>query len=192
LVWPEQTDRLANLRAAIKIAAAFKPRVVRGDLRDDLDQLAEEAPRDATLVIFHTAVLAYVSSVTDRRNFARKVRTLCPYWISNETPQVFPDIARQIRTPRASGNFLLAFIRRSRELGFTLDEIRTLLALATENSKAACAEVRELAAGHLEEVRAKIADLRAMERVLAEAVRSCDAGELPGCPMIDALSATTK
>jgi MerR family transcriptional regulator, mercuric resistance operon regulatory protein len=86
----------------------------------------------------------------------------------------------------------LAFIRRSRELGFTLDEIRTLLALATENGKAACAEVRELAAGHLEEVRAKIADLRGMERVLAEAVRSCDAGELPGCPMIDALSATTK
>ena len=85
-----------------------------------------------------------------------------------------------------------AFIRRSRELGFTLDEIRALLALSTENSKAACAEVRELAVGHLEEVRAKIADLRAMERVLAEAVRNCDAGELPGCPMIDALSATTK
>ena len=83
----------------------------------------------------------------------------------------------------------LAFIRRSRELGFTLDEIRALLALSTVNGKAACGEVRELAAGHLGEVRAKIADLRAMERVLAEAVRSCDAGELPGCPLIDVLSA---
>ena len=84
----------------------------------------------------------------------------------------------------------LAFIRRSRELGFTLDEIRALLALSTENGKAACGEVRELAAGHLGDVRAKIADLKAMERVLAAAVRSCDAGEVPGCPLIDTLSAS--
>jgi hypothetical protein len=46
-----------------------------------------------------------------------------------------------------------------------------------------CAEVRALAASHLAEVRAKIADLRAMERVLADAVRRCTAGELPGCPL---------
>jgi len=82
----------------------------------------------------------------------------------------------------------LAFIRRSRALGFTLDEIRALLALSAENGQDACGEVRDLAAGHLAEVQAKIADLRAMERVLADAVRRCDAGELPGCPLIDALS----
>jgi MerR family mercuric resistance operon transcriptional regulator len=86
---------------------------------------------------------------------------------------------------------MLTFIRRSRELGFRLDEIRALLALSTENGKAACAEVRELAAGHLAEVRAKIADLRAMERVLTDAVRSCDAGETPGCPLIDVLSVSS-
>jgi MerR family transcriptional regulator, mercuric resistance operon regulatory protein len=83
----------------------------------------------------------------------------------------------------------LAFIRRARELGFTLDEVRTLLALSANDAQGACAEVRELAASHLAEVRAKIADLRAMERVLADAVRRCAAGELPGCPVIDALSA---
>lgn len=82
----------------------------------------------------------------------------------------------------------LAFIRRSRELGFTLDEIRALLALSAEGGQETCAGVRELAAGHLGEVRAKIADLRAMERVLANAVRSCDAGEAAGCPLIDTLS----
>jgi MerR family mercuric resistance operon transcriptional regulator len=82
----------------------------------------------------------------------------------------------------------LAFIRRSRELGFTLDAVRTLLALSTKDGSAACAEVHQLAAGHLAEVRAKIADLRAMERVLADAVRRCATGELPGCPIIDALS----
>lgn len=82
----------------------------------------------------------------------------------------------------------LAFIRRSRELGFTLDEIRALLGLSAKNAQDACAEVRGLAASHLKEVRAKIADLRAMERVLADAVRRCDAGEAPGCPLIETLS----
>lgn len=82
----------------------------------------------------------------------------------------------------------LAFIRRARALGFTLDKIRALLPLSGQDGRGACAEVRELAAGHLGEVRAKIADLRAMERVLADAVRRCDAGEAPGCPLIDTLS----
>ena len=84
----------------------------------------------------------------------------------------------------------LTFIRRSRELGFTLDEIRTLLTLSAHDSKNTCTEVRDLAARHLADVRAKIADLRAMATVLSDAVRRCDAGELPGCPLIDALSAT--
>ena len=83
----------------------------------------------------------------------------------------------------------LAFIRRARELGFTLDEVRTLLSLSANEGQGACANVRELAESHLAEVRTKIADLRAMERVLAAAVRRCAAGEVPGCPIIDALSA---
>jgi len=83
----------------------------------------------------------------------------------------------------------LTFIRRSRELGFTLDEIRALLALATDNGANTCSQVRELAARHLAHVDAKIADLRAIASVLSDAVRRCDAGELPGCPLIDALSA---
>ena len=82
----------------------------------------------------------------------------------------------------------LTFIRRSRELGFTLEEIRVLLALSIDDGKNTCAEVRELAARHLADVRAKIADLRAMARVLADAVRRCDAGEVPGCPLIDTLT----
>ena len=83
----------------------------------------------------------------------------------------------------------LAFIRRSRELGFTLDEIRALLALSADNGQETCAGVREVAARHLAEIRKKIADLRAMEHVLAETVELCDAGTLSGCPVIEALSA---
>ena len=84
----------------------------------------------------------------------------------------------------------LAFIRRSRELGFTLDEIRALLALSAANGENTCSEVREVAARHLADIRAKIVDLRAMARVLLDAVRRCDAGETPGCPLIDTLSAS--
>jgi MerR family mercuric resistance operon transcriptional regulator len=81
----------------------------------------------------------------------------------------------------------LAFIRRARDLGFTLDEIRALLRLAPGGGTA-CAEARDLAAMHLADVRKRIADLRSMERALAAAVRQCDAGEQPACPLIDALS----
>jgi Uncharacterized protein conserved in bacteria (DUF2332) len=108
LVWPEQTDRLARLRAAIKIAAEQKPRLVKGDLRTDLAALAREAPKDATLVIFHTAVLAYVSSAAEREEFARSAGFLCDYWIANEVPQVFPDIARRAGPEGSRGGFLLS------------------------------------------------------------------------------------
>ena len=75
-MWPEQTHRRARLRAAMRIAAEHQPRVVKGDLRSDLARLAAEASK-ATLVIFHTAVLAYVKSPAERAEFAKSVRTLC-------------------------------------------------------------------------------------------------------------------
>ncbi len=95
-----------------------------------------------------------------------------------------PGIAR---LHRCSPHLDSTFIRRARELGFTLDEVRALLALSEHDGRAACVEVRQLAADHLTKVKAKIADLRAMGRVLGDAVRRCDAGELPGCPLIDSL-----
>jgi MerR family mercuric resistance operon transcriptional regulator len=63
-----------------------------------------------------------------------------------------------------------------------------LLALSAGSASDSCAAVSELAAAHLAEIRGKIADLEAMERVLADVVRRCDAGEVPGCPVLDALS----
>jgi MerR family transcriptional regulator, mercuric resistance operon regulatory protein len=82
----------------------------------------------------------------------------------------------------------LGFVRRARELGFSLDEVRALLGLAA-GGHASCAEVRNLAASHLKDVRARIADLKRMERVLADSVRACDAGQDPGCPLVEALRA---
>lgn len=103
LVWPEQEQRLARLRAALAIAAAEKPRVVKGDLRRDVASLAREAPKGSTLVIFHTAVLAYVWPAEQREAFARSVASLCDFWIANEAPGVFPDIAARAARPGPSG-----------------------------------------------------------------------------------------
>jgi MerR family mercuric resistance operon transcriptional regulator len=80
----------------------------------------------------------------------------------------------------------LTFIRRARALGFSIDEVRKLLRLADER-KRPCAEVRVVAAAHLEDVQAKIADLRAMERVLNETVAQCADGKRSDCPLIEAL-----
>ena len=77
----------------------------------------------------------------------------------------------------------LGFVRRARELGFTLDEVRTLLGLGA----GACAEARDVAAVRLEDVRTRIADLQAMERVLADTVHRCDAGGEARCPLIEVL-----
>lgn len=99
-----------------------------------------------------------------------------------------PDRAGRYRRYGATDVGRLVFVRRARELGFTLDEVRTLLKLSETDGGTACADVRDLAASHLDEVKAKITDLQAMERTLTEAVRRCDAGEVPGCPLIDALS----
>ncbi|WP_216856103.1 DUF2332 family protein [Acidisphaera sp. S103] len=109
LVWPEQTERLHRLRAAMKVAVATKPRVAKGSLLgDELATLCGEAPKDATLVVFHTAVLAYVASRADRQAFAVRVMSLCQFWIANETPLVFPDIARRTDTTGRPGDFLLS------------------------------------------------------------------------------------
>ena len=87
--------------------------------------------------------------------------------------------AEQLRT--------LAFIRRARELGFTLDEIRALIELNTSEG-ATCAEVREIAINHLESVRAKLADLARLETILAETIARCAGNLSPACPVLDMLA----
>src|SRR5467141_4646245 len=80
----------------------------------------------------------------------------------------------------------LTFIRRARALGFSIEEVRKLLKLADER-KRPCAEVRVMAGAHLEDVQVKIADLRAMERVLRETVARCADGRRTDCALIEAL-----
>src|SRR5262245_62912993 len=81
---------------------------------------------------------------------------------------------------------ILVFIRRARELGFSLDEIRALLRLGGPG-KASCREVREIAAHHLEEIRSKLHDLRKLERLLATTVARCSGRTAADCPVLDIL-----
>lgn len=82
---------------------------------------------------------------------------------------------------------ILAFIRRGRELGFTLDEIRALLDLGGPG-KASCGEVRDIAAHHLEHIRTRIADLVKLEKLLAKTIAKCSGNTAPDCPVIDILA----
>ena len=87
LIWPEQHDRRERLRAAAALAAADPPTLLRGDLVDDVAQLAAQAPVGATLVVFHTSVL-YQVPVARRTRFLDAVRALPGHWISVEAPDV--------------------------------------------------------------------------------------------------------
>jgi len=108
LVWPDQAHRAQNLRAAIEVARAHPPEVRRGDLRVELPAIAELAPKNLRLVVYHTAALGYVGSQSDREEFAKAVRNTGAVWISNEVPSVFPEIARAAPPPPSPGHFLLS------------------------------------------------------------------------------------
>jgi MerR family mercuric resistance operon transcriptional regulator len=81
---------------------------------------------------------------------------------------------------------ILVFVRRARELGFSLDEIRALLRLGGPE-KAPCREVRAIAAHHLEDIRAKLSDLKKLERLLSKTVARCLGKTAPDCPVLDIL-----
>jgi hypothetical protein len=107
LVWPGQEARAERLHAALEVARPDPPRVVKGDLLHDLGALVATAPADATLVVFHTAVLAYVAP-GNRDRFAAAVQALDAVWISNEDPGVFPWIAAKLNAEPPASRALLA------------------------------------------------------------------------------------
>lgn len=81
----------------------------------------------------------------------------------------------------------LRFILRARELGFAIEQIRGLLDLVDGGTQT-CAEVKERTERHLADVRAKIADLRRIEKVLAATAAQCSGDDVPECPVLEALA----
>ena len=80
----------------------------------------------------------------------------------------------------------LFFIRRARELGFSLKEIGSLLSLV-DTGEYTCGEVQSLTLHQLKNVKTKISDLRRLERTLAAMAAECEGGSVPECPVIDAM-----
>lgn len=80
----------------------------------------------------------------------------------------------------------LSFIKTSRELGFSIDEIRTLLEMV-DRQDFTCGEVHDLTIGHLASVREKIKGLRKLEKALVSMAAECSQGEVPDCPILTTL-----
>ena len=115
--------------------------------------------------------------------------------VNIETIRFYERIGILPKPPRSEGGhriyahdhlMRLGFVRRSRELGFSLDEIRGLLRLV-DGGRYTCAEVKAITLDHLADVRRKITDLRRLERTLAGVAGKCRGGKVPDCPVIEAL-----
>jgi MerR family mercuric resistance operon transcriptional regulator len=81
----------------------------------------------------------------------------------------------------------LTFIRRGRELGFSLDQVRELLGLM-RGHELTCADVKTMTDGHVADIRRKMKDLKKLERVLTQLSAQCGGDAVPDCPILDALS----
>ena len=82
----------------------------------------------------------------------------------------------------------LRFIRRARDLGFSMKEIATLLGL-WQNRQRASKEVRTVARAHIAALETRIQELQAMRRTLETLVRTCHGDSRPECPILDDLAA---
>ncbi|GAA4477867.1 MerR family transcriptional regulator [Gluconacetobacter asukensis] len=89
----------------------------------------------------------------------------------------------------------LTFIRRCRDFGFSIEQVRTLVSLVQDRSRS-CMEARDLAQTHLSAVQVKLRELAALEKSLVQFVAACDAecagGPGPDCCILDDLSGTMK
>ena len=119
--------------------------------------------------------------------------------VNIETIRYYERIGLTAKPPRTTGGHRsyqrehvarLRFVRRARELGFGIEDIRTLLTLALRGSDS-CAEAREIAAARLADVRAKREDLARLEAILASTIAQCDevccGVQAPPCPVLEAL-----
>jgi hypothetical protein len=108
LVWPEHEERRRRLHAAAALLRSDPPVLVAGDLVEDLPALADRAPAGATLVVFHSAVLAYAAQ-EHRQRFADLVGGLPGHWVANEAPTVLEGLVEPPAVPEPEpGRFLVA------------------------------------------------------------------------------------
>ncbi len=118
LVWPEQDDRRDQLLRAIEVARTDPPAIVRGDLLEELPALVEQASPYGTVVVFHSAVIAYLVE-EDRVRFHDLMSSLVAdgacHWVSNEGARVLPRVtATGPEMPADLRGFVLGIDGRAR------------------------------------------------------------------------------
>ena len=113
--------------------------------------------------------------------------------VNIETIRYFEKVGIIAAPPRTSGGHrvydgeqvrALGFIRRARELGFTPADVRAMLDIGGP-AEASCDRMRDIATHHLEQVRAKMRDLGALEHLLASTIERCSGGADSDCAVID-------
>jgi hypothetical protein len=109
LIWPGMDERRARLSAAAAVAARESAEIVRGDLVEQLPGLVARMPRETTVVVFHTAVLAYLDDAA-REQFVQTVGGLPVRWVSQEGVSVLPAVRERLPEQPAAeeSRFLLA------------------------------------------------------------------------------------
>jgi len=115
-----------------------------------------------------------------------------------ETIRFYEKIGLLAKPARSTSNYRsygsadvdrLSFIRRARDLGFSLDQIRALLDLSDDRNRSCCA-VDEIAREQLEAVEKKVADLLALKRELSHLIDQCSRGTIAECRILGALAPT--
>lgn len=113
-----------------------------------------------------------------------------------ETIRYYEQVGLLPKPTRTSGNYRayeadhlsrLSFIRRARDLGFAIEQVRALLSLSDQKDRP-CEAVDAIAREHLAAVDRKIADLAALRRELDHMIAQCHSGTIAECRIIDALS----
>ena len=115
--------------------------------------------------------------------------------VNIETIRYYERIAIMPRADRTSGGNRqygleqlkrLTFIRRCRGLGFSLDEIRNLLAMVDKHDFT-CSQVHQMTMQHLQSIKAKLTNLHRLQKSLTDIAAECSRGDVPECAVIDAL-----
>lgn len=97
-VFFDHADRRERLAAAVSFARRNPQQIIQGDLVDEIEGVVADAPRDATVVVFHSAVLAYLEPER-RQEFADLVGRLNVVWLSNEGPSVVRPVKEALDRP---------------------------------------------------------------------------------------------
>lgn len=119
--------------------------------------------------------------------------------VTTKTIRYYESVGLIPAVERSDGNYrrygdsdvqTLKFIARARSLGFSVEEVATLLALYRDRKRAS-SEVKRIAGTHIAEIDRKIEELRAMRKTLAHLVSKCHGDDRPDCPILEDLAGET-